>query len=156
MDFPSFSEGLSLRAYSLSLPCASQGFPFLFGGAFIEGRWSFTATDTLSAFPFLFGGAFIEGTAFTALEGLDGFGFPFLFGGAFIEGVSYRRSRKTRCYFPSFSEGLSLRVSVAAIIEVSDDGFPFLFGGAFIEGGMRRSITGWTDWISLPFRRGFH
>ena len=130
-NFPSFSEGLSLRAYSLSLPCASQGFPFLFGGAFIEGRWSFTATDTLSAFPFLFGGAFIEGTAFTALEGLDGFGFPFLFGGAFIEGKEEERVKIPVSHFPSFSEGLSLRVRITHFIHLG-------------------------HWISLPFRRGFH
>ena len=36
--------------------------------------------------------------------------FPFLFGGTFIE-AAYRRVRKRPApYFPSFSEGLSLRL----------------------------------------------
>ena len=38
-DFPSFSEGLSLRdAVLLCLKCAIITFPFLFGGTFIEGQ----------------------------------------------------------------------------------------------------------------------
>ena len=37
-DFPSFSEGLSLRVDQfLLLFSAAKGFPFLFGGTFIEG-----------------------------------------------------------------------------------------------------------------------
>ena len=37
-DFPSFSEGLSLRALPSSRPGGPPGFPFLFGGTFIEGH----------------------------------------------------------------------------------------------------------------------
>ena len=37
-DFPSFSEGLSLRDSSKLAAQQGAGFPFLFGGAFIEGR----------------------------------------------------------------------------------------------------------------------
>ena len=52
-DFPSFSEGLSLRAYShppfRRLPAA---FPFLFGGTFIEGPiWLFFAAVLFVDFP---------------------------------------------------------------------------------------------------------
>ena len=36
-DFPSFSEGLSLRPLPSSRPGGPPGFPFLFGGTFIEG-----------------------------------------------------------------------------------------------------------------------
>ena len=36
-DFPSFSEGLSLRPHSARAVCGAQfTFPFLFGGTFIE------------------------------------------------------------------------------------------------------------------------
>ena len=37
------------------------------------------------------------------------------------------------CYFPSFSEGLSLRPDKKALILAAVVGFPFLFGGTFIE-----------------------
>ena len=36
-------------------------FPFLFGGAFIEGEYEAALWAVIDAFPFLFGGAFIEG-----------------------------------------------------------------------------------------------
>ena len=36
--------------------------------------------------------------------------------------------------FPSFSEGLSLRVAVLRMVWVAPRRFPFLFGGTFIEG----------------------
>ena len=36
-------------------------FPFLFGGAFIEGYLGEGPADPDCVFPFLFGGAFIEG-----------------------------------------------------------------------------------------------
>ena len=35
--FPSFSEGLSLRGEYGAQPSESSAFPFLFGGTFIEG-----------------------------------------------------------------------------------------------------------------------
>ena len=65
-DFPSFSEGLSLRVNDVKpgeTPYVE--FPFLFGGTFIEGRYA-TARYGFGGqlgFPFLFGGAFIEGKA---------------------------------------------------------------------------------------------
>ena len=38
MDFPSFSEGLSLREFKIdSVNDLRKKFPFLFGGTFIEG-----------------------------------------------------------------------------------------------------------------------
>ena len=85
-------------------------------------------------------------------------------------------------YFPSFSEGLSLRAVSAPNGGATRDRFPFLFGGTFIEGeqparpaprqrvwdfpsfseglslrGQSRSTSSRpTDRISLPFRRDFH
>ena len=60
-DFPSFSEGLSLRlgVHEAARP-DGHGFPFLFGGAFIEARIIDVQTGRKITFPFLFGGAFIE------------------------------------------------------------------------------------------------
>ena len=62
-NFPSFSEGLSLRGrrnYRDGWP--SHSFPFLFGGTFIEGVGLVRARDSRNfGFPFLFGGTFIEG-----------------------------------------------------------------------------------------------
>ena len=59
--------------------------------------------------------------------------------------------------FPSFSEGLSLRVvpSSAGVIVV-DSRFPFLFGGTFIEGQIVQGLAPAFAEISLPFRRDFH
>ena len=57
--------------------------------------------------------------------------------------------------FPSFSEGLSLRVRFAEHALTSQRRFPFLFGRAFIEAGCRRTCTAPAG-ISLPFWRGFH
>ena len=83
-DFPSFSEGLSLRA------------DLLFGAA---GRLQF---------PFLFGGTFIEGVVIHSVE------FLFRYFPSFSEGLSLRAKfagvRRAVVNFPSFSEGLSLRV----------------------------------------------
>ena len=108
-------------------------------------------------------------------------GFPFLFGGTFIEGhADVPAVLVQRLYFPSFSEGLSLRVHHLSSVDVVAAGFPFLFGGTFIEGlrltairwaaslnfpsfseglslrvsDMMESIFGKA--ISLPFRRDFH
>ena len=54
--------------------------------------------------------------------GLDFFGsvFPFLFGGTFIEAFWGGQHGCMRCHFPSFSEGLSLRLTYnqAAIFRV--------------------------------------
>ena len=85
-------------------------FPFLFGGTFIEGPnlWS---DRILSPFPFLFGGTFIEGRG-DAVACRHVQAFPFLFGGTFIEGLQMSPSSVTASgNFPSFSEGLSLRVT---------------------------------------------
>ena len=66
LDFPSFSEGLSLRRCDLAKASGhSFRFPFLFGGTFIEAGclvqvWIFFG----SVFPFLFGGTFIEAFRF--------------------------------------------------------------------------------------------
>ena len=83
--------------------------------------------------------------------------------------------------FPSFSEGLSLRLEPDQFNLVFNAVFPFLFGRAFIEastarftlsseayfpsfseglslrhGGRGWSVRGFELVISLPFRKGFH
>ena len=64
---------------------------------------------TLS-FPFLFGRAFIEAPAETSHHQSRG-PFPFLFGRAFIEALAgVGGSLCVFLHFPSFSEGLSLRL----------------------------------------------
>ena len=88
-------------------PHITMTFPFLFGGTFIEGAECMAESAQIGAFPFLFGGTFIEGRS-------SGLGFS-----------------ASRYYFPSFSEGLSLRVILGRIM-------------AFFAV------------ISLPFRRDFH
>ena len=60
-DFPSFSEGLSLRVTQVTLPPEISLFPFLFGGTFIEGIVFVDGCEKDPRFPFLFGGTFIEG-----------------------------------------------------------------------------------------------
>ena len=60
--------------------------------------------------------------------------FPFLFGGTFIEGWAARREEHDDLDFPSFSEGLSLRVFNNPGVKAVRPEFPFLFGGTFIEG----------------------
>ena len=153
-NFPSFSEGLSLRAAASEALATALIFPFLFGGTFIEGFRPGAAGRRLfyfpsfseglslrglplllgaagSLFPFLFGGTFIEGEQ-RGKEDSALVAFPFLFGGTFIEGRRLRSSEVRRVRnFPSFSEGLSLR----------DD-----------TNGDKRGNKG----ISLPFRRDFH
>ena len=88
------------------------GFPFLFGGTFIEGGWCGRSV-VAQEFPFLFGGTFIEGLLDSGTF-LRQHGFPFLFGGTFIEGgrVTGWLGVGSAGDFPSFSEGLSLRGQV--------------------------------------------
>ena len=43
-------------------------------------------------------------------------------------------TRRPNEHFPSFSEGLSLRVMSEFEEPFDEDEFPFLFGGTFIEG----------------------
>ena len=85
-DFPSFSEGLSLRARRLGARAGmGEGFPFLFGGTFIEGCLPRPVSHLDGNFP-----SFSEGLSLRVnlvLEREEGVGvFPFLFGGTFIEG----------------------------------------------------------------------
>ena len=86
--FPSFSEGLSLRARwvarSFSWPL---DFPSFSEGLSLRGDHRRLSGAPLRAFPFLFGGTFIEGTAPSSALCLDTRKFPFLFGGTFIEGL---------------------------------------------------------------------
>ena len=156
-NFPSFSEGLSLRAVNVKQTVwLALKFPFLFGGTFIEGPCPRPRRCVRCArFPFLFGGTFIEGASMsTHSPGLISY-FP-----SFSEGLSLRGRHGTRLcdvckYFPSFSEGLSLRGCDVGGGRSRFHKFPFLFGGTFIEGGGLRSLSYRVN-ISLPFRRDFH
>ena len=61
MNFPSFSEGLSLRLMrDVRIWFRHFRFPFLFGGTFIEAPSASSSAACLLLFPFLFGGTFIE------------------------------------------------------------------------------------------------
>ena len=79
---------------------------------------------------------------------------------SFSEGLSLRLLSCQRLidhgeYFPSFSEGLSLRPAGRGPRRSSVHRFPFLFGGTFIE-AMAQRVKLEGDDISLPFRRDFH
>ena len=49
-------------------PMFCAGFPFLFGGTFIEALHCHHATNRFCEFPFLFGGTFIEAVGAIAAE----------------------------------------------------------------------------------------
>ena len=85
-DFPSFSEGLSLRPKRYEGDDGEiPGFPFLFGGTFIEARKGWAETQqTFEDFP-----SFSEGLSLRLVDVEPAF--------------------TVAGYFPSFSEGLSLR-----------------------------------------------
>ncbi len=56
-------------------------------------------------------------------------------------------------YFPSFSEGLSLRGEGWGLVVQDGDLFPFLFGGTFIEGPLRALETCFER-VEFPFLFG--
>ena len=131
-------------------------FPFLFGRAFIEAcdpavpRWGYYIR-----FPFLFGRAFIE-AAYRVEFSARNSTFPFLFGRAFIEACqAWRGAAEAIRDFPSFLEGLSLRLRGVGGPGEVHAAFPFLFGGTFIEAKTGGAFTTQQK-ISLPFRRDFH
>ena len=82
--------------------------------------------------------------------------FPFLFGGTFIEAAFKSADEEWADYFPSFSEGLSLRHHYEVPACRRRITFPFLFGGTFIEAPTRMTWPTRALRISLPFRRDFH
>ena len=84
--FPSFSEGLSLRAPIGDVGAVEDGeFPFLFGGTFIEGHLDARRKGCGTDFPSFSEGLSLRATAQRLLS-CSRFPFPFLFGGTFIEG----------------------------------------------------------------------
>ena len=108
--FPFLFGGTFIEGYArCSAPTHHPEFPFLFGGTFIEGGLRRGESPPILRFPFLFGGTFIEGTSNDGEAKAQGSGFPFLFGGTFIEGLPVQHRHHGDLYFPSFSEGLSLR-----------------------------------------------
>ena len=86
-----------------------RGFPFLFGRAFIEAYGVPVVWAAKRAFPFLFGRAFIEAADTCPIWSISYY-FP-----SFSEGLSLRQVQDSFwrdfiiTHFPSFSEGLSLR-----------------------------------------------
>ena len=160
----------------------SAGFPFLFGGTFIEGENLGDMDAEITRFPFLFGGTFIEGPIHRVAQVRFGGAFPFLFGGTFIEGEAGGLGGEEEMVFPflfggTFIEGPTQRRHLAPPLARR---FPFLFGGTFIEGGEKvekcfffahfpsfseglslRALyrvggLAALGGISLPFRRDFH
>ena len=109
----------------------------------------------ISGFPFLFGRAFIE-ALFRLGTGRHTIKFPFLVGRAFIEARLLLIWRSIIAHFPSFLEGLSLRLCPPTTTFSVVIRFPFLFGRAFIEAGCIVFICRVVSKISLPFWKGFH
>ena len=106
-------------------------------------------------FPFLFGGTFIEGgcAGFTVAAGPD---FP-----SFSEGLSLRvgfrfdRLATITRHFPSFSEGLSLREDCEPVEQIQGEHFPSFSEGLSLRVDDVVYVAGLAR-ISLPFRRDFH
>ena len=95
-NFPSFSEGLSLRpAAWFAVHSGGVGFPFLFGGTFIEARSGVRTNLDHGNFP-----SFSEGLSLRLVQplgaGLRRAAFPFLFGGTFIEAAHPAQSGTSR------------------------------------------------------------
>ena len=62
-NFPSFSEGLSLRAVKDStVPSGIQYFPSFSEGLSLRAAGEYATKFKIDKFPFLFGGTFIEGS----------------------------------------------------------------------------------------------
>ena len=81
--------------------------------------------------------------------------FPFLFGGTFIEGLPTLASKSLHQYFPSFSEGLSLRDKEHSGGPPPPGDFPSFSEGLSLRGGYPGYAPPVGE-ISLPFRRDFH
>ena len=154
-DFPSFSEGLSLRpGEHLARVRTDREFPFLFGRAFIEARADPDASETTDNFP-----SFSEGLSLRLPcympSSSQVFNFP-----SFSEGLSLRLLAMYETAnggedFPSFSEGLSLRPSKSGCFTAKSTDFPSFSEGLSLR--LARFCVGVLGVrISLPFRKGFH
>ena len=69
----------------------------------------------LPSFPFLLGGTFIEAKVVNVVKPICGLTFPFLLGGTFIEAHELNYLSNQAIIFPSFWEGLSLRLKKSTI-----------------------------------------
>ena len=155
-DFPSFSEGLSLRDLGEVDVNSGVVFPFLFGGTFIEGQGQPRGHRRRPPFPFLFGGTFIEGANKLEAAHISNV-FPFLFGGTFIEGNLSRKGRALKFAFPFLFGG----TFIEGFQELQVQCFPYRYCPPFSVGlslrgvlQIRGVVVLWE--ISLPFRRDFH
>ena len=131
-------------------------FPFLFGGAFIEGSAGNDARFRGYTFPFLFGGAFIEGHP-KRLPGLAHRPhFPSFSEGLSLRAVFAETFTGTELYFPSFSEGLSLRDEHFAHRRISDHHFPSFSEGLSLRLQVGKHGTSALLGFLFLFWRGFH
>ena len=108
------------------------GFPFLFGGTFIEGVLGFLYVPRALHFPSFSEGLSLRGSG-VIVEGISP-KFPFLFGGTFIEGTITSPSGVRATQFPFLFGGTFIEGSVENTHARKESTFPFLFGGTFIEG----------------------
>jgi len=114
-------------------------FPCFFVGTFIEtGLWKLARLILQATFLRPGRGPFIEVLRKRSLTALS-VKFPVLFGGTFNEGTPWRACLRVNGYFPSFSEGLSLRAAHPGLrgqhLNLS------FFGGAFPNLSLLRSWT---------------
>ena len=156
--FPSFSEGLSLRPQRpLSLPRDRPHFPsFSEGLSLRRVRTRHRRRRCARGFPFLFGGAFIEACAWMTRPALSGRDFPSFSEGLSLRHVEQKRKSSQDSQFPFLFGGAFIEALVIAVEVVLGELFPFLFGGAFIEAAKLYCDGRDYHLISLPFRRGFH
>ena len=133
-NFPSFSEGLSLRvcAHGINFTCNTY-FPSFSEGLSLRVRFAEHALTSQRRFPFLFGGTFIEALCTCRSRSPNHPHFPSFFGRAFIEAGGTSLSKPLKRDFPSFWEGLSLRRPSQPLPNRQSHQFPFLLGRAFIE-----------------------
>ena len=150
-DFPSFSEGLSLRAKNhLTSKDTVCNFPSFSEGLSLRDQNIYRGSLKWKEFPFLFGGTFIEG-AMPCHDLEEGNDFP-----SFSEGLSLRDYggdliHAVQNHFPSFSEGLSLREVHTHHDSPRGPEFPFLFGGTFIEGPQNSTSPSTTSIFPFLF-----
>ena len=109
----------------------AQGFPFLFGGTFIEGIWEL-------------------------LRGCEGVNFPSFSEGLSLRGRIHHVGIICISHFPSFSEGLSLRALRRLLPHWPTKNFPSFSEGLSLRVCVCVCERGPGGGISLPFRRDFH
>ena len=143
-------------AHLLHTGARCSDFPSFSGGLSLRGFAVDTCQTADADFPSFFGGTFIEAGRRCARPVPVHAHFP-----SFLEGLSLRLANVTAHSpavddFPSFWEGLSLRRELHGFCAVAAQYFPSFSGGL----SLRFSATRFSTWqrlkISLLFRREFH